>query len=57
MGGRGMTGHKIALGKGVKVKDGKLVTVQHYRDASHAIASKKSRKQRVIRPIKGKGDA
>jgi len=44
-----MTGHKIALGKSVKIKDGKIITVQHYRDASHAIRAKKSRKQRVVR--------
>jgi len=44
-----MTGHKIALGKSVKIKDGKIITVQHYRDASHAIRAKKSKKQRVVR--------
>lgn len=44
-----MTGHKIPLGKGVKVKDGKIVVVQHFRDASHAIRAKKSKRQRVKR--------
>ena len=44
-----MTGHKIALGKSVKIKDGKIITVQHYRDASAAIRAKKSKKQRVVR--------
>ena len=44
-----MTGHVIKLGKSVKIKDGKLIKVQHYRDASHAIRAKKSKKQRVIR--------
>jgi len=50
-----MTGHKITLGKSVKIKDGKLVTVQHYRDASHAIRAKKSKKQKVARPSPVRG--
>ena len=44
-----MTGHKIRLGKGVKVKDGKVEKVATYRDASHAIRAKKSKKQRPQR--------
>ena len=44
-----MTGHKISLGKSVKIKDGKIITVQHYRDASHAIRCKSSKKVRVQR--------
>lgn len=49
-----MTGRKINVGKNVKIRDGKVVVLQHYRDASHAIRSKKSKRTRVIRPtIKG----
>ena len=44
-----MTGHVIKLGKTVKIKDGKIIKVQHYRDASAAIRAKKSKKQRVVR--------
>ena len=44
-----MTGQRIKLGKGFKVKDGKLVAVQHYRDASHAIRAKKSKRARPVR--------
>lgn len=46
-----MTGHKIALGKSVKIKDGKIVTVQHFRDASHAIRAKKSKRQKPVRRV------
>lgn len=43
-----MTGRKITLPKGFKLdKQGKLVAVQHYRDASHAIRCKTSKKVRV----------
>ena len=35
--------------KGITIKDGKVKVKMHYRDASHAIRSKKSTKQRVIR--------
>ena len=45
----GVSGQKISLGKGFKMKDGKLVKVQHFRDASHAIRAKKSKKQRPVR--------
>lgn len=44
-----MTGHKIHLGKSVKIKDGKIVKAQHFRDASHAIRAKKSKRVRVSR--------
>ena len=44
-----MSGIKIKLGKSVKIKDGKVIVVQHYRDASHAIRAKSSKKQRVVR--------
>ena len=48
-----MTGHKIRLGKGITItRDGKIKVVPQYRDASHAIASRKSKKQRVIRRSK-----
>jgi hypothetical protein len=42
---------KIALPKGYKIKDGKLVKTATYRDASHAIRAKKSKKQRPQRRI------
>lgn len=44
-----MSGQKITLGRGFKVKEGKLVKIAHYRDASHAIRSKKSKRQRPVR--------
>jgi hypothetical protein len=44
-----MTGHKIKLPKGFKTKDGKVEAVATYRDASHAIRAKKSKKQRPQR--------
>ena len=44
-----MTGQKIALPKGFRLKDGKLVKVATYRDASHAIRAHKSKKVRVQR--------
>ena len=34
---------------GIQIKDGKVKIIPHYRDASHAIRSKKSQKQRVVR--------
>jgi len=40
---------KIALPKGYKLKDGKLVKVAAYRDASHAIRARKSKKQKPVR--------
>jgi len=39
---------KIALPKGFKLKDGKVAKVAAYRDASHAIRAKKSKKQRPV---------
>jgi hypothetical protein len=44
-----MTGVKVKLGKGFRMKDGKLIAVQHYRDASHAIRASKSKK---VKPCK-----
>jgi hypothetical protein len=41
----------IALPRGFKIKDGKVSKVATYRDASHAIRSKKSKKQRVARRV------
>lgn len=42
-----------SLGKGYVVdKDGKVVKRPTYRDASHAIAAKKSKKQKVVRRTK-----
>ena len=35
--------------KGIRIKDGKVKLSPVYRDASHAIRSKKSKKQRVVR--------
>ena len=35
--------------RGITIKDGKVKLKMHYRDASHAIRSKKSTKQRVVR--------
>jgi hypothetical protein len=40
---------KIALPRGFKLKDGKLVKVATYRDASAAIRAKKSKRQRPVR--------
>lgn len=44
-----MTGYLIRLGTTVKIKDGKLIKVHKFRDASHAIRAKTSKKQKVIR--------
>lgn len=44
-----MSGIKIKLGKSVKIKDGKVIVVQQYRDASHAIRAKNSKKVRVVK--------
>lgn len=44
-----MTGRIIRLGKGAKIKGGKIKMEPVYRDASHAIRAKKSTKQRVVR--------
>jgi hypothetical protein len=49
-----MSGRKISLGKSVKIKDGKVIVLQQYRDASHKIRAAKSKRQRVVRPtLKG----
>lgn len=44
-----MTGRVFKLGKGAKIKGGKIKIEPVYRDASHAIRAKKSKKQRVVR--------
>lgn len=44
-----MSGRIIKLGKGAKIKGGKVKIEPVYRDASHAIRAKKSKKQRVVR--------
>lgn len=44
-----MTGRLVKLGKSFKVKDGKLIKVHQFRDASHAIRSRKSKKMKVVR--------
>ena len=44
-----MTGHKINVGKTYRIKDGKLQKVHIYRDASHAIRAKKSKRQKPVR--------
>lgn len=46
-----MAGQKIQLGRGFKVKDGKLTKVAYYPDASAAIRAKKSKKQRPQKRI------
>lgn len=44
-----MTGRKITLPRGTKVQDGKIVNAQpRPRDASQAMAWKKSKKQRPV---------
>lgn len=49
-----MSGYKIRVGKNIKIKDGKIVVMQSYRDASHKARCKSSKRQRVVRPtIKG----
>ena len=40
---------KISVGRGYKVKDGKLQRVTTFRSVSAAIAAKKSKRQRVVR--------
>lgn len=44
-----MSGRIIKLGKGAKIKGGKIKMQPVYRDASAAIRAKKSTKQRVVR--------
>ena len=44
-----MTGYKISLGKGVRIKDGRIVLTPVYRDASHRIRAKKSKRVRVVK--------
>lgn len=44
-----MSGQKITLGRGFKVKEGKLVKIAHYRDASHRIRARKSKRTKPVR--------
>ena len=44
-----MTGQVIQLRGGYVWKDGKITKRAIYRDASHAIASKKSKRVRVVK--------
>lgn len=47
-----MTGHVIHIRKGVTVgKDGKIRIKPVYRDASHAIRAKSSKKQKPVRRV------
>ncbi|WP_181335397.1 hypothetical protein [Hyphomicrobium methylovorum] len=46
-----MTGYVIKLGKGAKIKGGKVKMLPIYRDASAAIRAKKSKKQKPIRRV------
>lgn len=46
-----MTGYVIKLGKGAKIKGGKVKIIPVYRDASAAIRAKKSKKQKPIRRV------
>ena len=46
-----MTGVKVKLGKGFKIKDGKLTKVAYYPDASAAIRAKKSKRARPQKRI------
>jgi hypothetical protein len=46
-----MTGHKTKLPRGFKIKDGKVAKAEHYRDASHAIGAKKSKRTRPVRRV------
>jgi hypothetical protein len=43
-----MTGHRIRLPKGTKIKDGKVLNERRPRNVSEAIAMKKSKKQRPV---------
>jgi hypothetical protein len=42
---------KIAVGRGYKIKDRKLVRVTTFRSVSAAIAAKKSKRQKVVRRV------
>ena len=44
-----MTGIIIKLGKGARIKDGRIKLTPVYRDASHAIRAKKSKRVRVVK--------
>jgi hypothetical protein len=42
---------KIPVGRGFKIKAGKLVRVTTFRSVSAAIAAKKSKRQKVVRRV------
>lgn len=44
-----MSGRLVKIGKIFKMRDGKLVKVHQFRDASAAIRAKKSKKQKPVR--------
>lgn len=44
-----MTGHKIKIGR-AQLKDGRITIPTSYRDASHQIRERKSKKQRAVPP-------
>ena len=39
----------ISIGRGFHIKDGKVLVKPVYRDASHAIRAKKSKRVRVVK--------
>jgi hypothetical protein len=49
--GLAMTGQRIKLGKGFKIKDGKLTKVAYFANASAAIKAKKSKRARPQKRI------
>jgi hypothetical protein len=55
-GGDAMTGHRIKLPRGFKVKTGEKTTIQkvaYFPNASAAIKAKKSKRARVVRRTAG----
>ena len=46
------SGHVIKLGKGAKIKGGKIKVMPVYHDASAAIRAKKSKHVRVVKKAK-----
>ena len=47
--GEEMSGIIIKLGKGARIKDGRIKLTPVYRDASHAIRARKSKRVRVVK--------
>jgi hypothetical protein len=45
----GMSGIIVKLGKGAKIRDGRLIMAPVYHDASAAIRAKKSKRVRVVK--------